>query len=166
MFPDEQLHRHFNELEAGIGLYLYGRRMYEQMVAYWPTADQNPSAPPYEIEYARVWKAVPKVVFSSALPEVAWNSRLVRANPLAEVARLKAEPGKDMSIGGIVLASELAQAGLIDEYRFYYVPILLGSGRPVFGELAERVSLRPIETRTFSSGTVLLRCVAAALPTR
>lgn len=162
VFPDEELHRHFNDLEQGIDTHLYGRRMYELMVAYWPTADENPSAPPYEIDYARIWKAVPKVVFSSSLATVDWNSRLVREDARAEVARLKRQSGKNISVGGLTLASDLAEAGLIDEYRLYYVPILLGSGKTAFSELGRRVHLQPIETRTFRSGTVLLRCSPAS----
>ncbi len=161
-FPDEELHRHFNDLEQEIDTHLYGRRMYELMVAYWPTADQNPSAPPYEIDYAHIWKAVPKVVFSKTLEGVDWNSRLVKDDARAEVAKLKALPGKNMSVGGLTLASDLAAAGLIDEYRLYYVPILLGSGKTAFAKLSQRVRLQPIETRSFHSGIVLLRCTPAS----
>ncbi len=162
VFPDEELHRHFNDLEQEIDTHLYGRRMYELMVAYWPTADENPSAPAYEIDYARIWKAVPKVVFSKTLETVAWNSRLVKGDAATEVATLKAQCGRNMSVGGLGLASTLATAGLIDEYRFYYVPILLGSGKAAFAELAQRVRLRPFESCTFSSGTVLIRCAPAS----
>jgi dihydrofolate reductase len=157
--PDEELHRHFNDLEREMDGLLYGRRMYELMVAYWPTADQDPAAPAYEIDYAHLWKAVPKVVFSSRLESVEWNARLVKADAVAEVARLKSQPGKYMGVGGLALASSLAAAGLIDEYRFYYVPILLGSGQAAFSQLSRRVQLKPIETRTFGSGTLLVRCV-------
>jgi dihydrofolate reductase len=161
-FPDAELHRHFNDLEQEIDTHLYGRRMYELMVAYWPTADHNRSAPPYEIDYAHIWKAVPKVVFSTTLAAVDWNSRLVRDDARAEVAKLKALPGKHMSVGGLTLASDLAAAGLIDEYRLYYVPILLGSGTMAFSKLSQRVRLQPIETQSFRSGTVLLRCTPAS----
>jgi dihydrofolate reductase len=161
--PDEQLHRHFNELEQDIDTHLYGRRMYDLMVAYWPTADQNPSAPPYVLEYAHIWNAVLKVVFSKTLETVDWNSRLIRGDAAAEVAALKTQSGKNMSVGGLGLASALAAAGLIDEYRFYYVPILLGSGKAAFSELGQRVQLQPVETRTFASGTVLVRCIPATV---
>lgn len=158
VIPDEELHRHFNDVERGIDTLLYGRRMYELMAAYWPTADQDPSAPSSILEYAQLWKPVSKVVFSSTLQDVGWNSRLVRGDPVAEVARLKALPGGSMGVGGLVLASALASAGLIDEYRLYYVPIFLGSGKAAFSQIQNRVSLKPVETRVFSSGTVLLRC--------
>ncbi len=158
VFPDEELHTHFNDLERECDTLLYGRRMYELMAGFWPTADQDASAPPYVVEYARLWKAVPKVVFSSSLETVAWNARLVREDALAEVAALKAQSGMKIGVGGLTLASSLASAGLIDEYRLYYVPIFLGTGKAAFSEITQRVRLRPIETRTFSSGTVLLRC--------
>ena len=163
VFPDEELHRHFNDVEREIDTLLYGRRMYELMAAYWPTADQDPSAPTPIVEYARLWKPVLKIVFSSTLDTVEWNSRLVRGDPVAEVARLKGQTWRSMGVGGLVLASTLASAGLIDEYRFYYVPILLGSGKAAFSQIQNRVTLKPVETRTFSSGTVLLRCVPASL---
>lgn len=159
VFPDEELHRHFNDVERETDTLLYGRRMYELMAAYWPTADQDPLAPGFIVEYAQLWKPTAKVVFSSTLQSVQWNSRLVRGDPVAEVARLKAQPGRSMGLGGLVLASTLASAGLIDEYRLYYVPVLLGSGKAAFSQIQNRVTLEPVETRTFSSGTVLLRCI-------
>jgi dihydrofolate reductase len=156
---DEELHRHFNDIEREIDTQLYGRRMYELMAGYWPTADQDPSAPDVILEYAQIWKPIPKVVFSSTLESVDWNSLLVRGDAVTEVARLKGQPGGPMSVGGLILASSLASAGLIDEYRLYYVPIFLGSGTAAFSRIQNRVRLKPVETRTFSSGTVLLRCV-------
>lgn len=158
--PDEELHKHFNDLERETDTLLYGRRMYEIMAGYWPTADQEPSAPEVIVEYARIWKPIPKVVFSSTLENVNWNSRLVRGDPVAEVKRLKTRPGSgSMGIGGMVLASTLASAGLIDEYRLYYVPIFLGSGKAAFSLIQKRIRLKAVETCTFSSGTILLRCV-------
>jgi len=160
--PDEKLHRHFNDIGREIDTLLYGRRMYELMAGYWPTADQDPSAPGFIVEYAQIWKPIPKVVFSSTLESVDWNSRLVRGDAVTEVAKLKSQPGRSMGVGGLILASSLAFAGLIDEYRLYYVPIFLGSGKAAFSRIQNRVGLKPVETRTFSSGTVLLRCVPAS----
>lgn len=162
VFPDEELHKHFNDIERETDTLLYGRRMYELMAGFWPTADQDPSAPAFILEYAQIWKPIPKVVFSSTLEGVNWNSQLVRGDAVAEVAKLKAQPGGPMGVGGLILASSLASAGLIDEYRLYYVPIFLGSGKAAFSRIQNRVRLKPVETRTFSSGTVLLRCVPAS----
>src|SRR5512135_1342133 len=114
--PDETLHRHFNERERSAGGVLYGRRLYELMSAYWPTADQDPSAPDVIKEYARIWQSEPKVVFSRTLQSVAHNARLVRDDLAGEVARLKAQPGGDILVGGASLAASLMQLDLIDEY--------------------------------------------------
>ncbi len=103
--PDPELHRHFNELESSVGTHLYGRRMYELMAEYWPTADAQSAAPDYIVEYARIWQAMPKLVFSKTLARVDWNAELVRGDALEEVARLKRQPGKSMSVGGSVLAT-------------------------------------------------------------
>lgn len=156
-FPDGELHQHFNDREAMIDTYLYGRRLYENMAAFWPTADENPSAPKYEIEYARIWKSKPKIVFSKTLDQVGWNSRLVRGNIAEEVNQLKEQPGNDLSVGGAGLASTFMRLGLIDEYSLYIHPVVLGGGKPMFGQLHDRIDLQLVETRTFGSGVVLLR---------
>ncbi len=156
-FPDEELHRHYNDREATIDTYLYGRRLYENMAAFWPTADENPSAPKYEIEYARIWKSKPKLVFSRTLDRVGWNSRLVRGNVVDEVNRLKQQPGQDLSVAGAEIASTFMQLGLIDEYWLYVHPVILGGGKPMFRQLRDKINLTLAETRTFGSGVVLLR---------
>lgn len=155
VMPDAELHRHFNVLEDTIGTHLYGRRFYEMMTAYWPRVDAA-TAPAYEVEYARIWRCVPKVVFSRTLERVEWNARLVRGDAVEEVARLKARRGKDLSIGGSALAGSLAAHGLIDEFRLYVMPLVLGGGKPMF-RLAQRIALTLVETRSFASGAVLLR---------
>ncbi len=156
-FPDEELHQHFNDREAMIDIYLYGRRLYENMAAFWPTADENPSAPRHEIEYARIWKSKPKIVFSKTLDQVGWNSRLVRGNIADEVKKLKAQPGQNLSVGGAELASTFMQLGLIDEYELYIHPVILGGGKPMFRPLHDKIDLQLVESRTFRSGVVLLR---------
>jgi len=156
-FPDEELHQHFNEREAMIDIYMYGRRLYENMAAFWPTADENPSAPQHEIEYARIWKTKPKIVFSKTLDHVEWNSSLVRGNIVEEVNQLKAQPGKGLSVGGASLASTFMQLGLIDEYSLYIHPVILDAGKQMFGRLYKKINLQLIETRTFGSGVVLLK---------
>lgn len=155
--PDEELHRHFNERERQIGLFLYGRRMYENMAAYWPTADEDPSAPDFVKEYARIWRDKPKIVFSRTLQRVEWNARLVRGDIAEEVRRLKAEPGKDMSVSGAGIASTFLQLGLIDEVCLYVHPVLLGGGKPMFAGFHEPISLQLVETRQFGRGVLLLR---------
>ncbi len=156
-YPSAELHRHFNEEERKIDTFLYGRRMYETMTAYWPTADQDPSAPDAEIEYATIWKAKKKIVFSRTLTQVGWNARLFRGDIAAEIHKLKAEPGKVMSVGGATLAATFMQLGLVDEYHLYVHPILLGGGKPMFPPLGDRINLKLIETRMFGQGVVLLK---------
>lgn len=155
--PDEELHQFFNEQERGFDFQLYGRRMYENMAAYWPTAHTNPSAPAHEIEYARIWQSIPKIVFSKTLQQVGENARLVSDNIAEAVSALKAQPGKEMGVCGAGLAASFMRLDLIDEYRLVIHPVVLGGGKPIFPALDRIISLRLIETRQFGSGVVLLR---------
>jgi dihydrofolate reductase len=154
---DEELHSFFNEEAREMSAFLYGRRMYQLMVDYWPTAETDPPATPAMLEFARIWKEKPKVVVSTTLERVDWNSRLVRDGVAKEVARLKAQPGFDMDVGGPTTASTLMQLGLIDEFHLFVHPVILGAGTPFFPALEDRVGLRLQETRTFGSGVVYLR---------
>jgi dihydrofolate reductase len=154
---DEELHTFFNAQAREIGAFLYGRRMYELMVDFWPTADAASSQLDYIVEYAHIWKDMPKVVFSKTLDKVGWNSRLVRDDHAKEIAELKAQPGRDLSVGGPTLASTFIQLGLIDEYQLFVNPVVLGSGMPFFPPLDKPVNLHLVESRTFTSGVVYLR---------
>lgn len=154
---DQELHKYINDQQSAIGLHLYGRRTYEVMVDYWPTADTNPSSPEYEVEFAHIWKNMPKIVFSKTLDKVEWNSRLVRENIAEEITKLKAQPGKDLELGGANIASTFMRLGLIDEYQLFVQPIVLGSGTPLFPASGDKINLRLVETRTFRTGVVLLR---------
>jgi dihydrofolate reductase len=155
--PGEELHRHFNNLEGEIAVHLYGRRLYENMASFWPTADEVPGAEEYVKEYARLWRSMPKIVFSTTLQQVGWNTKLLRGNIGEEVSKLKKEPGGNMSVSGAGLAASLMQLGLIDEFRLYLDPVILGGGKPMFPVLHARLPLRLIETRRFDQGVVLLR---------
>jgi dihydrofolate reductase len=154
--PDEELHRFHNEQTRELGAHLCGRRLYEVMV-YWETADRNPSASDYELEFARIWKALPKVVFSRTLEQVEGNARLVREGVAEEVARLKEQPGKDIAVGGAGLASSLIELGLVDDFRLFVSPVVLGAGTPYFPAVRERIGLELVETRTFGNRVVYLR---------
>jgi dihydrofolate reductase len=154
---DEELHAFFNDEARSMSTFLYGRRMYELMTDYWPTAETDPSATPTMVEFAHIWKDKPKVVFSRTLERVDWNSRLVRDDAAEEVARLKAQPGFDMDVGGPNTASTLMRLGLIDEYRLFVHPVILGAGTLFFPALDDRIGLKLVETRTFGSGVVYLR---------
>jgi dihydrofolate reductase len=164
--PDEELHRFHNQQTRQLGAHLLGRRLYEVMT-YWETAEeQKPAAPEYEIEFARIWKELRKIVFSKTLEKVEGNTRLVRSNAAEEVARLKDQPGKDLAVGGAGLAATLIKAGLIDEYRPFIYPALLGRGTSFFPPLEERISLELVETRTFGSRVVYARYLAPRISVR
>ena len=154
--PDEELHRFHNQQARETGVHLYGRRLYEAMT-YWETAEQNASARAYELEFARIWRDTPKIVFSKSLAQVQGNATLATGDPAEEVAKLKGRAGKDLAVGGAALASSLMKEGLIDEYRLFVSPVLLGTGRPYFPALDRRIELQLLETRTFASRVVYLR---------
>jgi len=154
--PDEEVHRFHNQLAREQGAFLYGRRMYQTM-AGWESADQDPAAPDVTVEFARIWKAKPKIVFSTTLDSVGENSRLVRGDVAAEVASLKQQPGGDLGVSGPGLASSLARLGLIDEYGLVVYPIIVGGGKPYFPALDRALPLRLLETRMFRCGSVYLR---------
>ena len=154
--PDEELHRFHNQQTRDLGAHLCGRRLYEVMT-YWETADENPSAPEFELEFARIWTKIPKIVFSKTLEKVEGNARLVRDSVAEEVAKLKEQPGKDLAVGGAGLASTFIKLGLIDEYRLFVSPVVLGGGTPYFPALEERINLELVETHTFGSRVVYAR---------
>jgi dihydrofolate reductase len=153
---DEELHSFINDQQSAIDTYLFGRRMYEVMV-YWDTADKDPSNPEYMLEYARIWKGIHKIVFSKTLKQVQDNATLSRGSIAEEVVKLKAQTGRDISVGGATIASSLGQLGLIDEYRLFINPVILGSGSPIFPAPGKKIDLRLVDTYTFHSGVVLLR---------
>src|SRR5579875_1927891 len=111
--PSDELFQWWSDRVAGTGLALYGRRLWEAMSSLWPTADQRPGATPAEIEFARRWRDMPKVVFSSTISTVAGNARLVSGDAVAEISRLKSEDGGRMDIGGATLAAAAMRARLI-----------------------------------------------------
>jgi dihydrofolate reductase len=154
--PDEELHRFHNEQTRELGAHFCGRRLYETMV-YWETADQDPSAADYTLEFAHIWKDLPKIVFSKTLEKVEGNARLASDGVAEEVAKLREQPGKDLAVGGAGLAASFAKLGLIDEYRLFVSPVVLGGGTPFFPALEDRIDLELLETRTFGSRVVYLR---------
>jgi dihydrofolate reductase len=154
--PDEEVFRFVTDELRGIGVHLLGRRLYETML-YWETADQDPTLDDSMLEWAALWKPLPKVVFSSTLTEVQGNARFASGGLGEEIERYRAEPGEgDIAIGGATLAAEAAASGLIDEYRARVYPVLVGGGIPFFPQCERRVDLELVETRTFSSRVVYL----------
>jgi dihydrofolate reductase len=155
--PDEEVFRFVTDEIRQVGVHLLGRRLYETML-YWETADQDPSLDDSMLEWAAIWKPLPKVVFSTTLSAVEGNARLASGGLAEEIERLRAEPvDGDIAIGGATLAAEAAELGLIDEYQARVYPVLVGGGIPFFPQRERRVDLELVETRTFSSGVVYLR---------
>jgi dihydrofolate reductase len=147
--PDEELMRFHNEQTRELTGHLCGRGLYEDMLA-WETAEQTRTEP-RELEFARMWKAIPKVVFSTSLTSVQGNARLARGDVADEVAKLKSQAGAGIvSVGGAGLAASLVGENLIDEYRLFVSPVVLGGGTPYFPPLPKRLDLELIETQTFS----------------
>ena len=155
--PDDEVFRsHIDEIRD-VGAYLMGRRLYETML-YWETADQDPSLDAARLEWAALWTALPKVVFSTTLSAVQGNAHLLSGGLGEEIERLRAERGEcRIAIGGATLAAEAAALGLIDEYRVRVYPVLVGGGIPFFPRDGRRVDLELVETRTFGSRVVYLR---------
>jgi dihydrofolate reductase len=147
--PDEELMRFHNAQTRELTGHLTGRGLYEDMLG-WETAEPT-RAGPRELEFARAWKAIPKVVFSTSLTAVEGNARLARGEVTDEVAELKNQPGDGIvSAGGARLAASLAGKDLIDEYRLFVSPVVLGGGTRYFPPLPNRLDLELIETQTFS----------------
>jgi len=143
--PDKEVFRFVTDEIREVGVHLLGRGLYETML-YWETADQDPSLDDSMLEWAAIWKLLPKVVFSTTLPAVQGNARLVSGGLAEEIERLRAEPAEgNIAIGGAALAAEAAALGLV------------GGGIPFFPQRKRRVDLELVETRTFSSRVVYLR---------
>jgi dihydrofolate reductase len=154
---DIELHQHFNDWLGTAGAFLDGRVTYELMAGYWPTADQDPGAPAPVIEFARIWRDMPKMVFSRTLEHADWNTTIVRELDPEQIRALKEQTGGDLVVGGAALAAAFRAHDLIDEYRIYVHPVLLGRGRPLFQPADAMVRLNLAETRAFGNGVALLR---------
>jgi dihydrofolate reductase len=153
--PEEALHRHFNEMQKRMSLSLYGRNMYEVM-AYWdaPPAESSET----EHEFARGWQATPKVVFSTTLERVGPNARLVKEKADVErtVRQLKAETSGEIEVNGAAFAASLVRLGLVDEFRLYMMPVVLGGGKPYF-EAGLQLALEPLGVESLPQHCTLLR---------
>jgi dihydrofolate reductase len=153
--PDEEVHRFVNELERAIGTYLYGRRMYEVM-RFWETDRGGAQQAAYLEDYANLWRAADKIVYSRTLDRVAsTRTRLEREFNPERVRRMKASAERDLSVGGPGLAAEAFKAGLVDEVQLFLHPVLVGGGKPALPK-AVQLTLEPVEQRRFGSGVVYL----------
>jgi dihydrofolate reductase len=159
--PDEDLHEHYTRLlRDDAGLLVYGRKTYQLMVPYWPDIAKSQSEAKADIEFAQAFDSLNKVVFSRSLSSAEdRNTRIVHTNLRDEILKLKREPGKNILVGGVDIPSQLMELGLIDEYRFVLMPIIVGKGRRLFEgvSLPEKCQLKLVESKTFNSGCVALR---------
>jgi dihydrofolate reductase len=159
MVADEELHDFFTRLLRQASLLLFGRITYQLMVPYWPDVAKNPSEAEAINEFARVFDSLDKVVFSTTLKQVEGNNtRIVHANVAEEVLALKQQPGKDIAVGSLSIASQLSERGLIDEYHFVVHPVVAGKGPRLFDTVKpqDRLQLDFLGLKTFQSGVVAL----------
>jgi dihydrofolate reductase len=153
--PDEEVHRFVNDLERPIGTYLYGRRIYETMV-YWESADTLPDQPPFIQDFAGIWQAADKIVYSKTLETLSSaRTRIERDFDPEAVRQLKATAGRDISVGGADLAAQAINAGLVDEYHLFLTPIIVGGGKQSLPDNV-RLELELLDERRFGNGVVHL----------
>jgi dihydrofolate reductase len=154
---DDELHDHFSEQLSVMGTALDRRLTYELRAGFWPIADTDPSSTKPMVEFARIWRNMPNILFSRTLERADWNTIVVRDVIADEIMELKAQPGGDLVLGGANIGAAVMRHDLIDEYRLYVHPIVIGEGKPLFQASGAKINLQLAETRTFGDGVVLLR---------
>jgi dihydrofolate reductase len=153
--PDEEVHTVVNDLERPVGTYLYGRRMYEVMVV-WETMHAVADQPPVVQDFAQLWQAADKIVYSTTLETASSaRTRIARAFDPEAVRQMKAHAGRDLTVGGPTLAGQALKAGLVDECHLFVAPIVVGGGTPAL-PTGVRLTLDLLDERRFSSGMVHL----------
>jgi dihydrofolate reductase len=153
---DEELHDHFNQVLGVMSAFIDGRRTYELMAGFWPTADADLSSPRPMVEFAKIWRDMPKIVYSRTLQRADWNTTIVRTLDPEQIFELKQQPGGDLALGGADLAAAFRRYDLIDEYRLYVHPVVLGRGKPLIQPDDSTTNLRLVQSRVFGNGVVLL----------
>jgi dihydrofolate reductase len=155
--PDEEVHTFVNDLSRPAGTHLYGRRMYETMV-YWERPPDLAEQPAYVRDFAEIWQAAEKIVYSTTLEAASSaRTRIEREFDPGAVRRLKEPAESDLSVGGPALAARAIEAGLVDEYHLFLVPVLVGGGKRALPESGLRANLELTDERRFRGGTVYLR---------
>ncbi|MFI8293504.1 dihydrofolate reductase [Streptomyces sp. ms191] len=154
---DEELHQHMNDELRAMGGLLAGRVTHELMADFWPTADADPESTPTMVEFAGIWRDIPKTVYSRTLRRADWNTTVVREVDADEVRALKEQPGGDLALSGADLAAAFMAQDLVDAYRIYVHPVLIGRGKPLFPATDVVTGLKLAGSRTFGNGVVLLR---------
>ena len=151
--PDPDVHAFINDLERPIGTYLYGRRLYEVMVAWETITDDHP----FIKDYAEIWRAADKIVYSRTLETVSGErTRIERSFDPQVVREMKAAADRDISVGGPTLAAEAIRAGLVDEIQLFLAPVVVGGGTRALPD-GVRLNLELLDERRFGNSTVYLR---------
>ncbi len=160
---DERLHQHFNQQARGLALMVEGRVVYEMMESAWPAAAGDDSLPGYLREFGRIWTAMPKVLVSRTRTSAGHNTRVVGGDDaIGQLAAIRAATDGTIGVGGATLATALLHAGLLDELLLYVHPAVLGSGRPLFDDLAEPLQCDLVESADFPSGVTMRRYAVRA----
>jgi len=154
--PDEEVHSFVNDLERPVGTHLYGRRMYE-VLKVWESDDLLVGQPPCIHDYAEIWRAADKIVYSRSLEEVSTSrTKIERTFDPEAVRRLKDKEEREISIGGPELAAQAIEAGLVDEIHLFLAPVAVGDGKPAL-PIHSHLPLQLLDHRSFSNGTVYVR---------
>ena len=154
--PDEEVHTFVNDLERAVGTHLYGRRMYEVLAA-WETVHDQPDQPRFILDFAEIWRAADKIVYSRSLEAVSSaRTRIEREFDPGVVRQLKAETDRDLAVGGPELAGVAFRAGLVDEYHVFVAPVVVGGGNQSLPD-GVRLALALLDERRFGNGMVFLR---------
>jgi dihydrofolate reductase len=152
MIADAEIHQHYAELLRSAGTVLYGKTTYQLMESYWPTVVKSPTGNKATDEFAVAIQNIPKIVFSHTLKNVGWETaRLAKSGISEEVLELKQQSGGDILVGSPSLIVALTKLNLIDEYQLCVHPVIVGSGLPLFKDISERIVLKLVKTKTFSS---------------
>jgi dihydrofolate reductase len=160
--PGDDMLEHYTNLLREVDLQVFGRKTYELMVPYWPDIAKDPSNTKGDIAFAQAFVSLSRLVFSRSLDRVEdKNTRIVRTNLRDEILKVKQQPGKNILVGGVDIASQLIALGLVDEFRFAVSPVIAGEGRRLLQgvNLPEKVQLKFVDSKLFKSGWVALRYV-------
>ena len=155
--PDDELHQFHNDAMRDVAAHVCGRRLYETM-RFWDMAKESELGAVQQ-DWARIWKPLPKIVFSTTLTAPLLGNASLATDPLAETIEelRRTHPGRDIAIGGATLAAAATRIGLVDDFRLFVNPVVVGGGTPYLPGIEQQTDLELVETRTFGSRVVYLR---------
>jgi dihydrofolate reductase len=157
LIADDEIHQHYNELLNSAGTLLYGRITYQLIESFWPTVAKNPTGNKTMDEFAVIIDNISKIVFSHTLKNVDWkNAKVAKKDIKEEVLELRQQAGKDILVGSRSLIVALMNLNLIDEFQLSVQPIMLGNGLPLLKNINDRINLKLLKTKIFSSGSITL----------